>query len=668
MGGGFTASSTNKIKGGKWTVVKFAAVSVGYTIVWMALCSELNTFRTLYGPSVLLKMNIVYYVPSIPLLILSSYVDEPLDKYFGVAMTVLLRLLIGNGACAVIAFIFPFEPHRVTYLLWTVGALGVAHGISFSASYQLASKYANKNTIALGLGCVGSGALVLVLELVLRIGAHPSVEDEFALYFSCAGAVVVALVSAVSLLLRHWRSIEAASMGLAATGNAQHDFEDSLRQQLLQEELQKEPSDESLPSPLPSPPLPRTTGEHALGLEDGRDGIDTSLPTTSSIDLVSASSAGAPPSLPTNNVHALLALSPLDFFKSVSDGESTLLLDGHTFQGPALPHGDASLQAAIAAEAGTHRPSLDYSRRSHGRDTSTRGSHTHSRRETPMGEQSTSVSIPHAAPVLQGDNPGSIYSAKFRAPPMTALQASRPGAVVKETAATANAQCYQGGRGIKDVQHEGKCQLALPQPPMSQVGSGMSGEGSSSISTLYSATSGTTPEPQPAVSAARVMRNMWRCQLSLFISGSTTLMVFPLVTYVPTSGTFGSLLPKWLFFVRLFSDLAGRLLPRMQLLAVHHPATVLAQALLLIGLTPLFYLYIIFAPPWFLSDTLACVYISAVFLLNGMVNTNVYVLVPKLVKAEHKALAAGLLAVTYQGAHVVGLLAGAALCFTLLAK
>ena len=32
---------------------------VGYTCVWMALCSELNTFRKLYGPSVLLKMNIV---------------------------------------------------------------------------------------------------------------------------------------------------------------------------------------------------------------------------------------------------------------------------------------------------------------------------------------------------------------------------------------------------------------------------------------------------------------------------------------------------------------------------------------------------------------------------------------------------------------------------------
>lgn len=99
----------------------------------MAQCSELGTYRALYGPSVLLKMNIVsgaaalpraasspaaaarksgsvyafkieadtysrltilvrnngsnslqmYYLPSIPLLAVSSAVDEPLDNYFG---------------------------------------------------------------------------------------------------------------------------------------------------------------------------------------------------------------------------------------------------------------------------------------------------------------------------------------------------------------------------------------------------------------------------------------------------------------------------------------------------------------------------------------------------------------------------------------------------------
>lgn len=32
---------------------------VGYTCIWMAQCSELSFYRKLYGPSVLLKMNLV---------------------------------------------------------------------------------------------------------------------------------------------------------------------------------------------------------------------------------------------------------------------------------------------------------------------------------------------------------------------------------------------------------------------------------------------------------------------------------------------------------------------------------------------------------------------------------------------------------------------------------
>lgn len=44
---------------------------------------------------------------------------------------------------------------------------------------------------------------------------------------------------------------------------------------------------------------------------------------------------GSGPGMPRRrgSVAALLALSPLDFFKSVSDGESTLLLDSSIYSG-----------------------------------------------------------------------------------------------------------------------------------------------------------------------------------------------------------------------------------------------------------------------------------------------------------------------------------------------
>lgn len=610
---GFTANTTNKIKGGKWTVFKFAAVAVGYTIVWMALCSELNTFRELYGPSILLKMNFVYYLPSIPLLILSSYVDAPLERSLGVAMTVLLRLVVGSGTCAVIAFIFPFEPNRLSYLLWTLGVLGLAHGISFSASYQLASRYANKNTIALGLGCVGSGALVLILEVALQMGAHPSVEDEYLLYFICGGAVLVSLMSSVSLLLRHWRAIDAAAMGLAATGDAQKQFEDSLRRPLLHEEPTSKrslvDSSEQPQSYLPSYSAATQGEDHHLHATGPR--ISHDLGRTASRTLLHKPSS----------VHALVALAPLDFFKTVSDGEATLLIDAHTFHPDSvISYADAE---AIAAEGGYHRLAVVH-HAPHSRDTST-NSHSQS---------ATSRLLIRA----EGEP---------AAPPQPPQASSRPDELQARGSHRNNINHPEVARGC-DIS-------AAAQGP------------SSSAIAASSANSGREGDDR-AMSAFHVMHCMWHCQLSLFISGSISLMVFPLVTYVPTSGTFGDLLPKWLFFVRLFADLAGRLLPRARTLAAHRPAGVLIQAGLLIILTPLFYLYILFAPTWFLSDSLACVYIAVMYMLNGMLNTNVYTMVPKLMRPEHKSSAAGLLAVTYQGAHVMGLIASAILCLTLLDK
>ena len=56
---------------------------VGYSISWMTLSSLLNDYSALYGPSSLLLMNIAYFLPSIPLLLVSSFADEWLDQRFG---------------------------------------------------------------------------------------------------------------------------------------------------------------------------------------------------------------------------------------------------------------------------------------------------------------------------------------------------------------------------------------------------------------------------------------------------------------------------------------------------------------------------------------------------------------------------------------------------------
>ena len=62
------------------------------------------------------------------------------------------------------------------------------HGIAFSAAYQMVARFANKNTISLGLGCVGSGLLALALELILSVGPKPTRVSFIILFEIAAGA------------------------------------------------------------------------------------------------------------------------------------------------------------------------------------------------------------------------------------------------------------------------------------------------------------------------------------------------------------------------------------------------------------------------------------------------------------------------------------------------
>lgn len=81
--------------------------------MWLAVSSELGYYRELYGPQVLLLLNIAYYAPSIPLLILSSFFDEALEEKLGLARTILVRLVVGLVGYGVIAAGFPFLPAKL---------------------------------------------------------------------------------------------------------------------------------------------------------------------------------------------------------------------------------------------------------------------------------------------------------------------------------------------------------------------------------------------------------------------------------------------------------------------------------------------------------------------------------------------------------------------------
>lgn len=94
------------------------------------------------------------------------------------------------------------------WLLGSVIVLGLMHGIAFSASYQMVARFANKNTISLGLGCVGSGLLALALEVVLEVGPKPTRTSFIILFEIAAGGLLSCLqyCMQVALVVDVWSS------------------------------------------------------------------------------------------------------------------------------------------------------------------------------------------------------------------------------------------------------------------------------------------------------------------------------------------------------------------------------------------------------------------------------------------------------------------------------
>ncbi|GFR46323.1 hypothetical protein Agub_g7889, partial [Astrephomene gubernaculifera] len=200
-----------------------------------------------------------------------------------------------------------------------------------------------------------------------------------------------------------------------------------------------------------------------------------------------------------------------------------------------------------------------------------------------------------------------------------------------------------------------------------------------------------------------VLRVSWPVHLGFLVSVTTLYLVFPFFTYVPAAGAgwLGSNLPLALFYTRLFTDLAGRLLPRIRSLQLRSASSVLSLAAASLALAALFFAYILasrpLAPPppssfpataaaaaaaiptaattttttavhhsrvlWSLlhNDAVPLVLVVALWLLGGFTNTAANTLAPLLVPPELAGRASALMALGFNAGHIGGLLAAAAL-------
>lgn len=173
------------------TQLCFFLISVTYTIGWTTISSELAYYKGLFGPSILLQLNLAYFLPSIPILVLQTYLDEHFDRRFGPGKATAFRFSFAIGGILGISLAYPLLPEHRAPILACVALLGVASGILFGSSYQLVSRFPTSNTVALTLGYVASGPLVLLLNFVLGIGPHATLWQRTAL-FAAVTLVVLA--------------------------------------------------------------------------------------------------------------------------------------------------------------------------------------------------------------------------------------------------------------------------------------------------------------------------------------------------------------------------------------------------------------------------------------------------------------------------------------------
>mmetsp|Transcript_22046 Transcript_22046/g.48132 ORF Transcript_22046/g.48132 Transcript_22046/m.48132 type:complete len:479 (+) Transcript_22046:161-1597(+) len=185
----------------------FFFISVAYKLAWTAISSLLSQFSRDYGPEVLLQLNIAYFFPSIPVLVLQTVFNDAMDQRLGLPMAALIRFMAGLGGLALLTSYFTYLATSHASLVVTTALVGASYGIAFGTSYQLASKFSAYSTVALTTGFVSSGPVVLFLDLWIKQGTYYS-EEGLQVLFSWVGFITACgLAAACWLLLANWKML-----------------------------------------------------------------------------------------------------------------------------------------------------------------------------------------------------------------------------------------------------------------------------------------------------------------------------------------------------------------------------------------------------------------------------------------------------------------------------
>ncbi|KXZ43097.1 hypothetical protein GPECTOR_102g50 [Gonium pectorale] len=613
-----------RIKGKAASVVRFFAISVAFTVLWILVTSQLGHYSKLFGPQILLQLNLAFYLPSIPVLLLSGSLERALDARLGPIGSIAARLNAGLGGCLALAALFPLLPGLrpgdgpLWLLLGAVGVLGGLSAVAFSTAYQLVQFFRAADTIGLGVGCVGSGPLVLLVQLALRVGPSPARWQWIAMFEVSAGFIAVGLLSSASLCGQYWPRLMAATRGAAAAAGGDDGGAGDGRVPLL------------------------SAADLASDAEAGGDRgqLGASRAPASPPGLRPLSSGGAPGRTPQRLTRRpTTAPDPFNVFSLLTHG----LDGGFDWAGdddaddsspPLLLRRSASVGEHISAAAARRRQALAAVRMDSGHGEGP---------PPPRAGTGTFTSVFASSSAAEP-----VEAALWEAP----AEAGPPGGVAAGDLGNAGGAGAGAGAGAA-----GAAEGAAQGVPPASVGFKCEAEAG-----LAAPRSLTVQEE-----VAEVVRDSWQVLLGFLVSVTILYVVFPFFTYVPTSGWLGDSLPQALFYSRLFTDLAGRLLPRRRALQLRSGGAVLVLAAVATAAAGLFFAYIL-APPGLVAraprllrnDVVPLALVVFLWLTGGYTNTMSNMLAPSMVAPDLAGRASAIMALLFNVGHIGGLMVAAA--------
>ncbi|WIA22536.1 hypothetical protein OEZ86_009526 [Tetradesmus obliquus] len=202
-----TRSSTSQ----DYSFVYFFLIAVAYKVPWTAISSLLGQLSVQFQqPSILLWLNLAYFLPSLPALLLHSSLQEKLEQRMGLPRAAMARFVFGLGGLVLLCLALPYCCGSITALLAATAAVGVCYSIAFGTSYQLVTHFPPGCTVALTTGFVSCGVVVLAADLLLKRGPYYSAAGMARLFQVVALQTCLGLAAAAAVLRRNWKRLAAA--------------------------------------------------------------------------------------------------------------------------------------------------------------------------------------------------------------------------------------------------------------------------------------------------------------------------------------------------------------------------------------------------------------------------------------------------------------------------